>query len=199
MDFRYVMKTLGAMMCCYTFQSACQGYCTLYTYDEARPWGILSLPSVILNMIDWSQAFERQSHFLGIKSFIKNGVRKSLIPLLINFFQERNIMVKWKNCFSQSRTVTGGGPQGGTAGIVEYISQTNGNFDFLPNDEKFKFVDDASFLEILNLIAIGLSSFNAKLQVPSDLSADNLFLPTDSTSSQTTLNKISQWTTDNQM
>ena len=45
--------------------------------------------SVILNMIDWSQAFERQSHKLGIKSFIRNGVRKSLIPLLISFFPRK--------------------------------------------------------------------------------------------------------------
>ena len=154
--------------------------------------------AVIMNMIDWSQAFERQSHFLGIKSFIKNGVRRSLIPLLINFFQERYIMVKWNSCFSQPRTVKGGGPQGGTAGIVEYISLTNGNLNFLEDDEKFKFVD-ASFLEILNILAVGLTSFNAKLQVPTDIATDNLYLPTQSTSSQSTLDKISNWTTENQM
>ena len=129
----------------------------------------------------------------------KNGVRRSLIPLLINFFQERHIMVKWNSCSSQPRTVKGGGPQGGTAGIVEYISLTNGNLNFLEDDEKFKFVDDASFLEILNILAVGLTSFNAKLQVPTDIATDNLYLPTQSTSSQSTLDKISNWTTENQM
>ena len=81
--------------------------------------------AIILNMIDWSQAFERQSHILGIRSYINNGVRDSLIPLLISFFQERFIIVKWNGVLSSSHTVNGGGPQGGTAGIIEYISQTN--------------------------------------------------------------------------
>ena len=44
--------------------------------------------SVIVGMIDWSQAFDRQSHHLGVKSFIDNGVRPSLIPVLDQFFQE---------------------------------------------------------------------------------------------------------------
>ena len=56
-------------------------------------------------------------------------------------------MVKWNKCYSQSRSVKGEGPQGGTDGIVEYISPTNSNLNFLDNDEKFKLVDDASFLK----------------------------------------------------
>ena len=133
--------------------------------------------AIILNMIDWSQAFERQSHILGIRSFIKNGVRESLIPLLLNFFQERYIVVKWNGAFSKAHTVNGGGPQGGTAGIIEYITQTNGNFDFLDTENVFKFVDDASFLELVNLLTVGLSMFNCRGQVPSDLASDRLFIP----------------------
>ena len=135
--------------------------------------------SVVLTMVDWSQAFERQSHILGINSFIKNGVRESLIPVLISFFQDREILVKWNKTFSTKRTVNGGGPQGGTAGILEYLSLTTGNLDFIDEDAKFKFIDDASFLEILNLLAIGLTSFNCKQNVPSDIAENNLYLPTD--------------------
>ena len=51
--------------------------------------------AVILTMLDWSKAFENQSHFLGIKSFIDNGVRLSLIPTLLDLFQGRKITVKW--------------------------------------------------------------------------------------------------------
>ena len=58
--------------------------------------------SVILNMVDWSQTFDRQCHFLGIKSFINNGVRPSLIPVLINFFQGRQMVVKWDKKFISS-------------------------------------------------------------------------------------------------
>ena len=45
--------------------------------------------AVIIGMIDWSQAFNRQSHNLGVKSFIANGVRRSLIPVLVSFFKNR--------------------------------------------------------------------------------------------------------------
>ena len=43
--------------------------------------------AVITLLIDWSQAFDRQCPKLGINSFIKNGVRKSLIPVLTNYFK----------------------------------------------------------------------------------------------------------------
>ena len=65
--------------------------------------------------------------------------------------------------------MSGGGPQGGTAGILEYISLTKGNLDFLKTDEGFKFIDDASCLEIINLLLIGLSSINSKLQEAPDI------------------------------
>ena len=44
--------------------------------------------AVIIWLVDWSQAFDRQCHKLGIQSFIDNGVRHSLIPILINLSQD---------------------------------------------------------------------------------------------------------------
>ena len=155
--------------------------------------------AVILTMLDWSQAFERQSHVQGIQSFIDNGVRKSLIPFLISFFQGRQLRVKWNKTFSTPRAITGGSPQGGTAGILEYISQTKGNLGFLEDDEVYKFIDDASFLEVLNLVSIGLSSYHSKMQVPSDLSPEDLYLPPQNIQTQSHLNQISKWTDDHEM
>ena len=60
---------------------------------------------------------------------------------------------------------------------LEYITQTNGNFDFLDTENVFKFVDDASFLELVNLLTVGLSMFNCRSQVPSDLTSDRFFIP----------------------
>ena len=68
---------------------------------------------VILNMVDWAQAFDRQSHRLGVQSFIDNGVRPALIPVLVNFFQNRRMRVKLKSFTSSLRALNGGGPQGG--------------------------------------------------------------------------------------
>ena len=39
------------------------------------------------SLIDWKQAFDRQCPTLGVQSFVNNGVRGSLIPLLISYFQ----------------------------------------------------------------------------------------------------------------
>ena len=40
--------------------------------------------AVIASPIDWNNAFPIQCPTLGIQSFIKNGVRPGLIPVLIN-------------------------------------------------------------------------------------------------------------------
>ena len=151
--------------------------------------------AVVLTMVDWSQAFERQNHKLGIQSFIDNGVRSSLIPILISFFKNREIVVKWNGTFSQPKQVTGGGPQGGTAGgILEYLSQSANNLNFLKEDEGYKFIDDASFLEIINLLSAGLASFNAKARVPSDMDVNGLYLSPDNFQTQNHFNTINDWT-----
>ena len=65
---------------------------------------------------------------------------------------------------------------------------------------KFKFIDDLSILELINLISQGLSSFNFKSQVASDINFEhNQFLPQTNFKSQTYLDKISEWTRANLM
>ena len=46
--------------------------------------------------------------------------------------------VKWNGVLSQQKTFKGGGAQGATMGILEYLSQSNNNVDFLEDDQKFK-------------------------------------------------------------
>ena len=155
--------------------------------------------AVLLQMIDWSQAFDRMSHTLGIQSFVKNGVRPSLIPVLISFFQDREMVVKWKGLLSRMRPLPGGGPQGGTLGIEEYLSQSNDSVEFLEKDEKFRFIDDLSIIEIINLLSIGLASYNCNNHVPSDVGTDRLYLDAENLKSQDYLEKIRNWTDERQM
>jgi hypothetical protein len=129
--------------------------------------------AVVANMIDWNSAFVRQCPKLGIKSFQENGVRKSLIPLLISYFQDRFQSVKWRGIITPPKRINGGGPQGATLGILEYLSQTNNSADCVNSEERFKFVDDLTVLEIVNLLTIGLCSFNVKHQVPNDINQHN--------------------------
>ena len=86
---------------------------------------------------------------LGIEAFIKCGVRGSLIPLLINYLQNRKLKVKWKGLISSERDLNGGGPQGATFGIWEYLAQSNDNAECVSPENRFKFVDDLTILEKL--------------------------------------------------
>ena len=84
--------------------------------------------------------------------------------------------------------------------ILEYLSQTNDNTDFIQEEDRFKFIDDLSVLEMINLISIGLSSYNCKLHVPSDINVEHKqYLPPQNFNSQESLKKISDWTDDHLM
>ena len=84
--------------------------------------------------------------------------------------------------------------------ILEYLSQTKNSTDFTSDELKFKFIDDLSFLEILNLISQGLCSFNMKYHVASNIGSEhNQYLPPENFKSQSNLDKISAWTKEKQM
>ena len=65
--------------------------------------------AVLCMFVDWKQAYSRQCHTLGIQSFLKNGVRPSLIPILISYFEDREMRVKWHDQLSQPRKLPGVG------------------------------------------------------------------------------------------
>ena len=155
--------------------------------------------AVVLQLVDWAQAFDRQCPQLGIESFLKNGVRKSVIPVLISYFQDRKMKVKWHNKLSTQRNLPGGGPQGSSIGGLEYDSQSNSNTDFLTPEDKYKFVDDLSMLEVINLITAGLASYNFKHHVASDIGVNQLYLPSSNVCSQQFMNNVAEWTQNNKM
>ena len=155
--------------------------------------------AVIVQMIDWSQAFDRQCHKLGIQSFIDNGVRESIIPVMISYFENRKMYVKWGGKYSSSRQMNGGGAQGSLPGILEYLSQNNSCAQFLDQEDRYKFIDDLSILEIINLINIGLLPYNFKQHVSDEIKVGNLFLPPSNVKSQQNLQQIEVWTNEKQM
>ena len=65
--------------------------------------------AVLATLIDWKEAFPIQCPKLGIEAFIKCGVRGALIPLLINYLQDRTMEVKWHGQTSTIRKLNGGG------------------------------------------------------------------------------------------
>lgn len=107
--------------------------------------------------------------------------------------------VKWRGTLSTIRDLPGGGPQGCNLGLLKYDSQTNENTDVILEDEKYKFVDDLSILEVINLILVASSSYNFSQHVANDVGIDPLYLLSQNLQSQGYADKICQCTDDHKM
>ena len=88
---------------------------------------------------------------------------------------------------------------GSSLGNWEFDSQTNHNADCIPEDDRWKFVDDLTFIEILNLINIGLASHNTRQQVPNDVPTHGQVIPSSHLKSQQYIDNINIWTKNQEM
>ena len=77
---------------------------------------------------------------------------------------------------------------------MEYLAQSNKSAKNVNNDSKFKFVDDLTILEKINLLMVGMASHNVKNQVPNDINSNNQIIPPENLKSQVHLNEIQNWT-----
>ena len=93
----------------------------------------------------------------------------------------------------------GGGAQGVTLGILEYLSQSNKNANCVDPSMRWKWVDDLTILEIINLLTIGMSCFNVKANVPNDINIDKHYIHKSELDTQEHLFKISDWTSEQKM
>ena len=155
--------------------------------------------AVLATLVDWKKAFPMQCPTLGVKSFIKNGVRASLIPIIASFFEGRHMKVKWRGILSSLRYLPGSGPQGSTFGVLEYLSQSNDNAENVPVDDRFKFMDDLTLLEFINLLDVGLASYNIRTQVPSNIPQHNQIIKSEHLKTTEYVKEINNWTEENLM
>ena len=107
--------------------------------------------------------------------------------------------MKWRDVMSVTKRLKGGAAQGSTKGVLSYMSQSNNNTDCVPEEDRYKYFDDATVLEVINLLNVGLSSYRVKDSVPSHIPAHNQFIDSKNLKSQEYLNKISEWTDQNLM
>ena len=128
-----------------------------------------------------------------------NGVRPSIIPLIASYFMGREMRIKWHGQLSEPRQMPGSGAMGSNLGNWEFNSQTNNNADCVPEEDRYKFVDDLSILECINLINIGIASHNSKYQVPSDVPVHNQIIPSSHLKTQKYVEDINRWTKNQQM
>ena len=100
---------------------------------------------------------------------------------------------------SDPRQLPRGGAMGATMGIWEYLSQTNNNADCVPEEDRFKFCDDLTTLEVINLLTIGLSMYDITSHIPSDIPLDTYFVQSDKLKTQQYLTQINEWSEKQQM
>ena len=155
--------------------------------------------AVIATLEDFSKAFDRQDATLAVKSFQDNGVRPCLIPLLISFFEDRVMTVKWHGVMSGIKKLPGGAPQGASLGLWSFLSQTNDNPEDATEDKIYKFVDDKSILEVINLMSVGIASHSFRMRVPSNIPESNLFIPSENLKTQKYMRDIENWAKNKQM
>ena len=88
----------------------------------------------------------------------------------------------------------GGGPQGSNFGILGYLSQSNDNSDCVPEEDRYKYMDDLTVLEAVYLASVGIATYNLKMHVPSDIPMHNQFINRGQLKTQHYLDKIESWT-----
>ena len=59
---------------------------------------------------------------------------------------------------------------------------------------KYKWLDDLTILEVVNLLTVGISSYNIKEHVPSDIHTSNVYIDPRNLQTQQYINNISDWT-----
>ena len=83
-------------------------------------------------------------------------------------------------------------------GGLEYLVQSNDNADIVPPEDRFKYIDDLSILQLVCLFGL-LSEYNFFQHVASDVGVDQEYLPATNYSTQQSLDYISDWTSENLM
>ena len=98
--------------------------------------------------------------------------------------------VKFCGLVSKPKSQPGSVAKGASLGNHEFLSQTNNNADSIPPEDRFKFVDDLTALEKINLLSIGLASYNFKQHVASDIPTHGQFIDNSLLMSQKYLDRI---------
>ena len=104
--------------------------------------------------------------------------------------------IRWHCKVSSKQKMPGSGAMGATFGILEFLSQTNNNAESIPVENRFIYFDDLTTLEVVNLLSIGLSSFNVRYQVPSDLPLHGQYVDHNQLKSKIYLQQLNKWSED---
>ena len=113
------------------------------------------------------------------------GIRSSLIPMLVDFWSNRSMKIKYNREQAGPFSLVGGSPQGSFLGQICY---TTGSYDnteaiSISEDDKYQYVDDLDLLELIFMTDV-LIQYDFLHHVASDIGIDQCFLPPSSTKTQ---------------
>ena len=106
--------------------------------------------------------------------------------------------VKYQGEVSTVRNLPGGGAQGTLIGPMEYSCQSNNSSDCVDVNQRYKFVDDLTTIEIIDLV-MNIASYNFRNHAASDIGSHGQFIPPEQTQTQQNVRTIDQWTTNQKM
>ena len=89
--------------------------------------------------------------------------------------------------------------EGASLGVWSFLSQINDNPEDTQEDKIYKFVDDKSLLEVINLFNIGIASHNIRARIPSNIPNSNICIPRHNLKTQKHMEDIQRWTDKKQM
>jgi len=166
-----------------------------------RVLGLLDTPgssAVIMSAIDWAGAFDRLDPTIAVIKLIKMGVRPTIVPIVIEYLKDRKMTVRYNQAWSKWHSLIGGGPQGSWLGQNCYISASDDAASWVDDENKYKFCDDLSILDLITLGGV-LTDYNFAEHVASDIGVDEKFLKPELSCTQQNFNRIAAWTAQNKM
>ena len=110
--------------------------------------------AVILAGVDWANAFARGDPTKTIQKFISMGLRSSLVPLLADYFCNRQMTVRYNSGQSSVIGLIGGFPEGSLVGQEAYIAASNDCADSTEEDNRFRYIDDLEIADLVSLAGI---------------------------------------------
>jgi hypothetical protein len=152
--------------------------------------------AVLMAAADWAAAFDRGDPTKTTQKLISLKLRPSIVPLLISYMSGRTMSLKFNQEESSLYKLCGGFPQGSKIGQDCFLSASNDSADHVPEEDRFKYIDDLQLLELIMLTGL-LKDYDTYMHIPSDVPLDHKFLQGSDTLMQSYLDQIAVWTSQN--
>ena len=146
--------------------------------------------AVLMASADWRQAFDRGDPSKTTSKIIALGLRSSIVPLIIDFMSGRKMSAKFRDSESEVLDLVGGFPQGSLIGGDCYLSASNDAANHIPEEDRFRYIDDLEILELIMMSGI-LQDYNIHAHILSDIPVDHQYLPANTYQTQSNLDQLS--------